>query len=140
LIPQKETSTLGHKITLVSMTHVLPHMPTCVKPCPALTKKNSKFWAPLISLGCNNGFLYIYNLNKNVLIKKTLLFTTNPVTGIEWINMNTLIAWSSHNFISSSTTSTNHQEASFNNTGVKQNNIKNELIYHDLRTGKIKTN
>ena len=117
------------------MTHVLPQMPTIVKPCPALTKKNSKIWAPLIGLGCNSGFLYIYNLNKNLLVKKTLVFPTHPVTGIEWITMNTLIIWSSHNFLSANTVSTSHQDTSSNNVGVKQNNMKNELIYHDLRTG-----
>ena len=117
------------------MTHVLPHLPTVVKPCPALTKKNSKIWAPLVGLGCNNGFLYIYNLNKNLLVKKILVFTTHPVTGIEWISMNTLIIWSSHNFSSGSSFSTNHQDASNNNMSVKQHNIKNEFIYHDLRTG-----
>ena len=49
--------------------------------------------------------------------------------------MNTLIIWSSHNFLSANTVSTSHQDTSTNNVGVKQNNMKNELIYHDLRTG-----
>ena len=119
------------------MISVLPHLPTVVKPCLPLTKKNSKTWEPLVALGCSNGLLYIFNLNKNMIVKKMLLFTAHPVSGIEWISTNTLIAWSSHNTVTSnSTTSSTHQETtSTNNSNTKQTNAKNELIYIDLRTG-----
>ena len=117
------------------MTNVLPHVSTVVKPCPPLTKKNSKIWQPLFALGCSSGFLYIFNLNTNMLVKKILLFTTHPVVGIEWLTMNTLITWSFHNFVS--TNNLNMQDAASNNSGAKQHNIKNELIYTDLRTGLV---
>ena len=120
------------------MTSALPHLPTAVKPCPPLTKRNSKIWEPLIALGCNNGFLYIFNLNKNVIVKKSLVFTSHPINGIEWISMNTLIAWSSQNVVSTSTSNSNHQEAALNSPNIKQNNVKNELVYTDLRTGLLK--
>ena len=118
------------------MTNVLPHIATVIKPCPPLTKKNSKVWEPLFALGCSTGFLYIFNLNKNLLVKKTLLFTTHSVNGIEWVSMKSLIAWSFHSFVS--TNNLSMQDTASNNSGLKQqHNIKNELIYTDLRTGKI---
>jgi hypothetical protein len=116
------------KITLVSLLNSIPNSSYIVKTCPPLTKKNLKYWQPLIAIGCPNGYLHLFNLNQNKLVTKFQLFTY-PVIGIEWCSIFMVITWTNNaNSIDATTNSAN--------LNSKQFLVKNEVILTDLRTGK----
>ena len=116
------------KLMLVSMTDSIFSSSFVVKMGPRLTKKNCKFWYPMMAFGDSNGYLSIYNLNSNKIDRKMAL-TTNPIMGIEWINLHSLITWSFNSNMSSSLID------SLNNQQNKQQAVKNDIFYVDLRTG-----
>jgi hypothetical protein len=120
------------KITLTSLINAMPQMPYLIKMCPPLTKKNSKYWQPLLAIGCPNGYLHVYNLNQNKLVKKIQLFT-HAVYGIEWCSTFMVITWTNNGFGNVSDMST---ASSSNNQAGKQALVKNEVLLTDLRTGK----
>ena len=92
LSPSATATAKEMKITLVSVLSAMPPMPFLVKMCPPLTKKNAKFWQPLLAVGSPNGFLYIYNLNQNQLVRKLQMYT-QAILGIEWCSTFMLITW-----------------------------------------------
>lgn len=134
------------KVTLTGLINAMPPMPYIIKMCPPLTKKNSKYWQPLLAIGCPNGFLYIYNLNQNRLIRKIQMYT-NMILGIEWCSTYMVVTWSNNGLItgggsSSSGGVTGSTSAvdlaslsSSQNSGGKQVLVKNEVSLTDLRTG-----
>jgi hypothetical protein len=114
------------KITMVGMSSNLQaQMPLVIRACPPLTKKNYAFWEPKVAIGCPNGTLYVYNLNRNYIAKKMLIYT-HAIHGIEWVSMNALISWSYSN---SSASGNAHEQSS------KSVQVRNEVLYTDLRTG-----
>jgi hypothetical protein len=120
------------KITLTNLINAVPQMPYLIKMCPPLTKKNSKYWQPLLAIGCPNGYLYVYNLNQNKLVKKIQMFT-HAIYGIEWCSTFMLITWTNNGL--GSPADVNTTSTSSNQTG-KQVLVKNEVLLTDLRTGK----
>ena len=104
-------------------------MPFVIKIGPPLTNKNYKYWTPLLAMGSSNGALIIYNLEKN-LIEKKLLVYNNPIHGIEWISLRNVITWS-HNGPSPGSSDTGYQTS-----GDSLNYpVRNEITLTDLRTG-----
>jgi hypothetical protein len=132
-ILSKEPAAKDLKITLVSLINAMPQMPYLIKMCPPLTKKNSKYWQPLLAIGCPSGHLYVYNLNQNRLVKKLQMFT-HAVFGIEWCSTFMVITWTNNGLSSvadvSSTSNTSSQAG-------KQVLVRNEVLLTDLRTGKF---
>lgn len=117
------------KLMLTSMLDSIPSNCLVVKMGPRLTRKNCKYWQPLLALGDSNGFISVFNLNRNQLVKKFTI-STNPVMGIEWMNLNYVITW---------TYNTNLVNNSLESTPGGQNKqqilVKNEISLTDLRTG-----
>ncbi|RNA17172.1 WD repeat-containing 11-like, partial [Brachionus plicatilis] len=125
------------KLMLVSMLDSISSSSFVAKMGPRLTKKNCKFWYPLMAIGDSIGYLSIFNLNLNKVDRKIAL-STNPLMGIEWITLSSLIAWSFNSNMSLSVIE------SFNNSQNKQQIlVKNDVFYVDLRTGEsalVRTN
>ncbi|CAF0779231.1 unnamed protein product [Brachionus calyciflorus] len=118
------------KLMLTSMLDSVPSSSFVIKMGPRLTRKNCKFWQPLLAIGDTSGFLSIFNLNKNQVVRK-LTLTTYPIIGIEWVNLHSIICWSQN---------TNTIISSQDNLSGSQNKqvlVKNEILYTDLRTGEF---
>lgn len=116
------------KLMLVSMVDSIGSSSFVVKMGPRLTKKNFETWNPLMAFGDLGGFLSIFNLSSNKVVRKMAL-TTNPIMGIEWINLHSLITWSFNSTMSPSVIE------SLNNSQSKQQVlVKNDIFYVDLRT------
>ena len=101
------------------------------KMCPPLTKRNSKYWEPILAIGCPTGNLVIYNIIKNCTEKKiTTLNNSMIINGIEWISYFTIITWSYYS-------SQFNLESSFGPiTEANHQLVRNDIFLTDLRTGK----
>jgi hypothetical protein len=124
------------KLTLTNMTNTIIDIPFIFKVCPPMTKKNFKYWQPLLAMGSSNGYLYVYNLNRNALVKKLLLYN-HGVLGIEWYSVNCVLTWSYH--VVNSIPNINDASPSSSNQLNRQVMVKNELFLTDLRTGESRS-
>lgn len=129
-------SSKDFKLTLTNMTNTIIDSPFIFKVCPPLTKKNFKYWQPLLAMGTSNGYLYIYNLNRNAVVKKILLYN-HGVSGIEWYSVNCILTWSHH--VINSIPNINDASSSNSNQLNRQQMVKNELFLTDLRTGESRS-
>lgn len=123
------------KVILTKMINNSTSKPFVLKMCPPLTRKNSKYWQPLLAIGCSTGNLVIYNILKNYTGKKITILNNNmAISGIEWISMFNVITWSYHaNFYNMDTSYVSLGEA-------PQQLVRNDIYLTDLRTGKIMFN
>ena len=118
------------KIVMTKMISNIAFKPFIHKMCPPLTKKNSKYWQPLLAIGCSSGNLAIYNILKNYTEKKiTILNNSMTINGIEWISLSNIITWSYH--ASSHGLDTNLGLLS----ETTQLLVRNDIFLTDLRTG-----
>ena len=124
--------------------------------CPPTFTSETRHWSPLLAMACSNGYLYVYNLAKNVLVKKLLLYNYG-VQGLEWVSANFVLTWSWHAINTMATRSVtmdsiqaaanananNNSNSSGSGTGQQQQQqqqqqhqlVRNELFITDLRTG-----
>jgi len=120
------------KIVQTKMINSIASRPFIPKVCPPLTKKNSKYWQPLLAVGCSTGNLVIYNILKNCTEKKINILTNSmAINGIEWISMFNIITWSYHS-------NSNMDTSNFGSlTETSQQLVRNDIYLTDLRTGKL---
>jgi len=118
------------KIVQTKMINSIASRPYVLKACPPLTKKNSKYWQPLLAIGCSTGNLVIYNILKNCTEKKINISTNNmAINGIEWISMFNVITWSYRS-------NSNMDPSNFGSlTETTQQLVRNDVYLTDLRTG-----
>ena len=103
---------------------------------------------PTLAVGCSNGELFVFNLNRNVVTKRLTLHT-HPIIGIEWSSIHCLITWAfasgggslsamDLNSLSNSLQSPSTSSMSSSKQQVIQL-VKNEILFTDIRTGKLTT-
>lgn len=120
------------KIIMTKIINNIAFKPFINKMCPPLTKKNSKYWQPLLAIGCASGNLAIYNILKNCTEKKITILNNNmAINGIEWISLSNVITWSYH----SSSHGIDANLGILNET--TQLLVRNDIFLTDLRTGRV---
>ena len=126
---KKQGETESLKIILTKMINDTASRLYISKMCPPLTKRNSKYWEPIMAIGCPTGNLVIYNILKNFTEKKiTTLNNSMLINGIEWISYFSVITWSyySNKF---------GIEANFGSSETSSQLVRNDIFLTDLRTG-----
>ncbi|XP_078310578.1 WD repeat-containing protein 11-like [Crassostrea virginica] len=91
---------------------------TCLRMCPPLTTKNWSVYEPLIAVGSSTGLVQIVNISSGLIVKEYSVHT-GTVRGIEWCSLKSFLSYSYQ---------------SPGPSGL----VKNDLMYVDLSTGKVK--
>lgn len=91
---------------------------TCLRMCPPLTTKNWSVYEPLIAVGSSTGVVQIINISSGLIVKEYSVHT-GTVRGIEWCSLKSFLSYS---------------YPSAGTSGL----VKNDLMYVDLSTGKVK--
>ena len=141
---EKDILKLNLKFYLNSMLFNLPQLPFVMKICPPMTRKNWSIYESLLAVGCVNGDLYVYQLESGNMWRKYSLHT-NPIRGIEWLNLKGVLTWSNNGQMNLNSTQNNITQSGNNSSGSGTSNfvegkqfVKNEILYTDLRTGNKK--
>eukprot|EP00118_Oscarella_pearsei_P009065 m.49863 g.49863 ORF g.49863 m.49863 type:complete len:1222 (+) comp34038_c1_seq1:279-3944(+) len=105
------------KLTLCGLLQSASPPPLCLRMCPPLTTKNWNIYKPLLAAGTSTGVVQVFNLLSSHLYKEFSVHTS-AVKGIDWLDLNAFITYSS---------------SSSNSLG------QNELKMTKVSTGKIVT-
>ncbi|KAG1655446.1 WD repeat-containing protein 11 [Nymphon striatum] len=119
------------KLLISGLIPSLSFPPLIIKMCPPLTTKNLKVYRPLLAIGNSMGTIQIVNLSTGVIEREfsvhigPVRYANNVIAnrvkvGIEWAGLSSIISYS------------------FPNVANQSGNVRNEVIWTDILTGRPK--